>query len=71
MQNIGYIIDKRTNEKVKVLWRMKNVRATYISFKLRKSWKDGVHFTEEEIFLNLKENYSKLDDLKSGKVITL
>ena len=74
MQNIGYIIDRRTNEKVKVLWRKGRKLDKYchqLHFKLRTSGKEGTHFTDEEDFLNLKENHSKLDDLKAGKVITL
>ena len=68
MQNIGYIIDKRTNEKIKVLWRYTS-GSTYVSFKLRKTGTDGNHLIDEEIFLN--ENPDFLDRLKAGEVIHL
>ena len=71
MQNIGYIIDKRTNEKVKVLWRSLSRSSSnfYISFKLRTSGNNGVHFEDEEKYLN--NNYNVLDELKNGKTIKL
>lgn len=64
MQNIGYVIDKRNNAKIKILWRKgkKIDKFNYhMNFKLRKTGSDGNHFIDEEFFLN--ENYPLLDYL--------
>jgi hypothetical protein len=70
MQNIGYIIDRHTNEKIKVLWqkgRKMDKFSFVMNFKMRKSGQDGTHFTEEEDYLNIERD--KLEMLKVGKTV--
>ena len=70
MQTIGYIIDKRTDEKIKLLIRKgKRIdRTCYkIKLKMRKSGSDGSHFTDEENYLN--NDYELMDKLKSGESV--
>lgn len=67
MQRTGYIIDRRTGEKVLFLWQ----QAKYCRYlKLRKSGKDGGHFTDEEDFLN-EVDTNRLDELINGETICL
>ena len=63
MQTHGYIIDKKTKEKIKILIR----QAKYgRHLKMRKSGTDGSHFTDEEFYLNEDKQQSKLQRLKDG-----
>jgi len=62
MQTIGYI--NYQDEKILLLVRQNTY---YRSLKIRKSGKNGIHFTDEEIHLN--NNRDLVDDLKAGKVI--
>jgi len=63
MQGLGYLNDNITNEKILCLVR----QGTYGRYlKKRKSGKNGVHLTDEEIFLNLPEEIDRLNDLKNG-----
>ena len=65
MQTIGFIIDRRTNEKIKLLVRKgRMLDTTYhiIKLKMRKSGRDGSHFTDEENHLN--DDYELMDKLK-------
>jgi hypothetical protein len=64
MQTIGYIqIDSK---KLLILVR----QAKYARFlKLRKTGKDGAHFTDEELFLEQHRN--KVEQLLSGQVVRL
>jgi len=64
MQTTGYIIEEKTRKKIKVLVRHSRYQR-YL--KLRKSGRDGIHLSDEEIFLN--KNKDKLNNLKNGKVI--
>jgi hypothetical protein len=66
MQATGYLHDKKTGEKILILVR----QAKYVRYlKRRKSGKDGTHFSDEEIFLNEKDNTGALEMLKNGEVI--
>ena len=68
MQTIGYIIDKRTDEKIKLLIRIRKRIDKYchvVKLKMRKSGSDGSHFIAEEIYLN--DNYELMNKLKSGE----
>ena len=66
MQTIGYIIDKRNGEKIKILVR----QSKYCRhLKMRKTGKDGNHFTEEEFHLNEPAYKQQLENLKNGKVV--
>jgi len=68
MQTIGYIIDKRTDEKIKLLIRIGKKIDKYcnvIKLKMRKTGSDGSHFTAEENYLN--DDYKLMDKLKSGE----
>ena len=72
MQTTGYIIDRRTGEKIKVLVRQgrKLDKWCYeIHLKLRNSGQDGSHLTGEEEHLN--DDYEIFDNLKSGAVVGL
>lgn len=65
MQGIGFIIDRSSNEKLLLLVRQ-GINGRYL--KLRKSGKDGVHFIDEEEYLN---NYllGGIDSLKNGSTV--
>ena len=66
MQTIGYI--KPAGVKILVLVRQSHSRkATYRTLKIRKSGKDGTHFSDEEKFFN--EEPEKLFDLLNGEVV--
>ena len=65
MQGIGHIFDKK-NIKILVLVRQSKFTR---HFKIRKSGKDGVHFTDEELYLN--EHLDKMNELKHGKCVAL
>lgn len=62
MQGLGYLIDKKTGEKILCLVR----QGTYGRYlKRRKSGKDGFHLTDEEIFLN--EETERMERLKNNE----
>ena len=69
MQTTGYI----DNVKIKVLARTKKVpgdKSCYdLIFKIRKSGKDGVHFTDEENYLRVEPD--KVTKLLNDEVIIL
>ena len=70
MQTTGYIIDRRTGAKVKLLIRQgkKLDKFCYvIKMKMRKSGSDCRHFTTEEDSLN--SNYDIMDRLIKGENI--
>lgn len=70
MQTIGFIIDRRTDEKIKLLIRKgKMIDATcyVIKIKMRKTGSDGSHFIDEENYLN--NDYELMDKLKSGESV--
>lgn len=62
MQTIGYI--NYQGEKILLLVRQNSY---YRSLKIRKSGKDGTHFTDEEIYLC--NDCELVDALKKGMVI--
>jgi len=68
METCGYIVDKRTNEIIKILVRQgkKIDKFCYvINLKLRKTGISGLHLTDEEEYLN--NNIELLNDLKNGE----
>jgi len=65
MQTIGYI--QPAGKKILVLIRIANVKATYVSMKIRKTGNDGNHFSDEEKYL--EQEPEKLKQLLEGKVI--
>lgn len=66
MQTIGYIIENKSGDKIKILIR----QAKYGRYlKLRKSGSDGNHFADEEIFLNEPKQSDRLNKLKNNEVI--
>lgn len=66
MQATGYLYDKKTGEKILILVR----QAKYTRYlKIRKSGKDGTHFTDEETYLNDSSEAGLLEMLKRGDVI--
>ena len=70
MQTTGYIIDQRTNSKIKVLVRggRKYDNTLYERLlKMRITGKDGNHFEDEENYLN--QNYNIFDELLNGEII--
>ena len=70
MQTIGYIINKKTNEKIKLLVRTgKRIdkHCFVVNIKMRTSGSDGNHLEDEEHYLN--ENYNLIEKLKNGEII--
>ena len=75
MQTLGYIIllEPNSQKTAKVLILVRQGKYGR-HIKMRKSGADGVHFSDEENFLNesLKEGYKEhLDNLAEGKTIFL
>lgn len=66
MQTTGYIYNKRTGRKILLLVRQCSY---YRALKIRKSGKDGVHFSDEENHLNEPEQKMLLGRLEKGEVI--
>jgi hypothetical protein len=64
MQALAYLYDKTTGEKLLCLVRQGSY-GRYL--KLRKSGKDGIHLTDEEIFINQKDEVDRLKRLKNGE----
>jgi len=66
MQSVGHLYDTKTKEKILCLVRQCKYGR---QLKLRTTGRDGFHLTDEEIFLNLPEQKSKLENLKNGHQI--
>jgi hypothetical protein len=66
MQAVGYVIDKASGEKIKILVRQGKY-GRYL--KKRENGSDGNHFADEEYHLNEPEQVNKLNDLKNGSVV--
>lgn len=64
MQCLAYLYDKTTGEKLLCLVRQGSY-GRYL--KLRKSGKDGIHLTDEEIFINQEDELDRLQRLKNGE----
>ena len=72
MQTTGFIIDS-TGEKILLLMRRGRKIDKWCfetHFKLRKSGKDGIHFTDEEDYLN-HYNQEAFNNLIKGETITI
>lgn len=68
MQTIGYINDRRTGEKIKLLVRKGKMIDKYcyiIKLKMRESGGYASHFIDEENYLN--DNYELIEKLKNGE----
>lgn len=66
MQALAYLYDKTTGVKILCLVRQGSY-GRYI--KLRKSGKDGIHLTDEELFLNQEDESDRFNRLKDGERI--
>ena len=65
MQTTGYIIDKKTGDKILLLIRNFKYGRW---LKVRKTGKAGCHLEDEEIYLN-EHNENAFDKLKNGESI--
>lgn len=66
MQALGYIIDEKSEEKILILVRQGSYGR---HLKRRRRGKDGIHFSDEQVFLNEPEMRERMDRLKNFEPI--